>query len=207
MYRNRYLPTTMLVAALSIGLSPCLEAAPDNGTPSDQPAPAAETPDQTPAQERREIDAMAQSALDELSETKASARDLLSRARGYAVFQATRAGAIVTGAGGRGVAVDKTTGRRTYMKMASAGVGLGGGIQGYNLIVLFETPAALQSFLDGKWDASASAVAAAGKDGKNAVSSFVNGIAVYQLTDKGLMAQVDISGTRFWPNSKLNAQG
>jgi lipid-binding SYLF domain-containing protein len=207
MYRNKYFQASMVAAALWCALTPGLWAAPDNGTPAGDATATNAAANDTPAQQRHEIDAMARTTLDELTATQASAHDLLARASGYAVFQATRAGAIVTGAGGRGVAVDNTSGKHTYMTMASAGVGLGGGIQGYKLVLLFETPQALNTFLDGKWDASASAVAAAGKDGKNAVSSFVDGIAVYQLTDKGLMAQVDISGTRFWPNGKLNEQG
>ncbi len=31
-----------------------------------------------------------------------------------------------------------------------------------------------------------------------------NGLAVYQITDKGLMLQADISGTKNWKNKKLN---
>jgi hypothetical protein len=29
-------------------------------------------------------------------------------------------------------------------------------------------------------------------------------VAVYQLTNKGLMAHVDISGTKYWKSRKLN---
>jgi hypothetical protein len=31
-----------------------------------------------------------------------------------------------------------------------------------------------------------------------------NGVAYYQLTDKGLMASADISGTKYWKNDDLN---
>jgi len=39
---------------------------------------------------------------------------------------------------------------------------------------------------------------------KSAGTTFSNGLAVYPLTDKGLMLQADISGTQYWKNKKLN---
>jgi len=33
---------------------------------------------------------------------------------------------------------------------------------------------------------------------------FVNGLAIYQLTEKGLMLNADIAGTKYWKNKKLN---
>ncbi len=32
----------------------------------------------------------------------------------------------------------------------------------------------------------------------------MNGLAVYQITDKGLMLNADISGTKFWKDKNLN---
>ncbi|MEE4274069.1 MAG: hypothetical protein V2I67_20495 [Thermoanaerobaculales bacterium] len=55
------------------------------------------------------------------------------------------------------------------------------------------------------WQADASAQAAAGTAGAGAKSGFVNGIAIYQLTDKGLLASADIAGTKYWKNKKLNS--
>jgi lipid-binding SYLF domain-containing protein len=157
------------------------------------------------AQERQRIDAMSRDTLRELLAEAADAEALAADAAGHAVFRATRGGLIVTGAGGTGVVVDKATGQRTYMRMGSGGIGFGGGIQAYRLVVLFETAAAMQNFIDNGWDAATTAQAAAGKAGFNATSSFVDGIAIYQMTHKGLMAQADFSATRFWKSDKLNA--
>jgi lipid-binding SYLF domain-containing protein len=91
------------------------------------------------------------------------------------------------------------------MRMGSAGVGLGAGVQNYRLVILFETEAALNKFVDGSsWDAATSAQAAAGKSGVNVASSFVDNVAIFQLTNKGLMAQADLTGTRFWKSDELN---
>jgi lipid-binding SYLF domain-containing protein len=150
------------------------------------------------AQRRQEIDASAQATLDELLKTHPAAKDLYGRAVGYAVFTATKAGFIVSGGSGTGVAVDKSTGQRTYMRMGTGGIGLGIGAQRYSLVVLFETAEHLSKFVAGGWDSSVAAEAAAAKEGVNARSSFMDGVAYYQITDKGLMAHADISGTKFW---------
>jgi hypothetical protein len=42
------------------------------------------------------------------------------------------------------------------------------------------------------------------RHGGGASSGFNNGMAIYQVTDKGLMLQADISGTKYWKNGKLN---
>jgi lipid-binding SYLF domain-containing protein len=88
--------------------------------------------------------------------------------------------------------------------MATGGIGLGIGGQRYNLVVLFEDEAHLNRFIQGGWDSSASAQAAAGSDGIALTSSFVGGVAIFQITDRGLMAQADVSGTRFWVIDELN---
>jgi lipid-binding SYLF domain-containing protein len=153
-------------------------------------------------QRRQEIDSTAQATLDDLLKQE-HARDLYGRAAGYAVFTVTKGGFIVSGGGGNGVAVNKATGQRTYMRMGTAGVGLGIGGQRYSLVMLFETEDRLNKFLAGGWDSSATAEAAAGQEGVAVRSSFINGVAFYQITEKGLMAHADVSGTKFWVNDEL----
>jgi len=101
----------------------------------------------------------------------------------------------ISGGGGNGVAVNKGSGARTYMKMGTAGIGFGIGGQKYQVVFLFQDEKTFTKFVEKGWKADASAQAAAGTEGANATSGFVNGIAVYQITDKGLMASADIAGT------------
>jgi lipid-binding SYLF domain-containing protein len=159
--------------------------------------------DSRAASRRQEIDASAQAALDELFATDSNARDLYERAVGYAVFTATKAGFIVSGGGGTGVAVNKSTGQRTYMRMGTGGIGLGIGAQRYNVYALFETADRLEKFIAGGWDSSATAEAAAGTEGVAVRASFVDGVAFFQLTEKGLMAHADVTGTKFWVIDEL----
>jgi lipid-binding SYLF domain-containing protein len=155
--------------------------------------------DSTEAVKRRlEIDTTAQSTLDDLLKTEPGAKELYDKAAGYAVFAATKAGFIVSGGGGTGVAVNKATGARTYMRMGTGGIGLGIGAQRYSLVILFETEPHLTKFVAGGWDSSATAEAAAGQEGVAVRSSFYKGVAFYQITDKGLMAHADVTGTKFW---------
>jgi len=154
-------------------------------------------------QRKLEIDTAAQATLDELMSAHANVRDLYNRAAGHAVFTVTKAGFIVSGGGGNGVAVNKATGQHTYMRMGTGGIGLGVGGQRYNLVMLFETEDRLNKFLAGGWDSSASAEAAAGQEGVAVRSSFIDGMAFYQITDKGLMAWADVSGTKFWVTDEL----
>jgi lipid-binding SYLF domain-containing protein len=146
---------------------------------------------------------MSKDTIADLREDK-NAKQLLDSAYGHAVFDTTKGGFIVTGAGGTGVAMRRSGGDPIYMHMGSGGVGLGAGLENYKLVLLFENEDTYRRFVDGEWSAGASAQAAAGEEGAAAVAKFVNGVAVYHITDKGLIAQVDVSGVRFWPSDRLN---
>jgi lipid-binding SYLF domain-containing protein len=158
--------------------------------------PAARARDKQ-AQRHAKVDSMAAKALRKVLSKSDSARELYEKSVGYAVFDNLKLAFGFSGGGGSGVAVAKA-GERTYMKMATAGIGLGLGGQKYQVVFLFETQDALRSFVEKGWQADATAQAAAADKGANAVASFKNGIAYYQLTDKGLMASADLSGTKYW---------
>ena len=155
------------------------------------------------AQRREEIQQMSKETIADLRKDDV-ANKLLGEAYGHAVFDTTKGGFIVTGAGGTGVAMQKTGGKPVYMHLGAGGVGLGAGLENYKLIVLFQNKDAYDKFVEGAWSAGFSAQAAAGESGKAAVGKFVNGVAVYHLTDKGLIAQVDVTGVKFWPSDRLN---
>jgi lipid-binding SYLF domain-containing protein len=156
------------------------------------------------AAKRAAIDQMARETLERLLTENTGANLLADRAKGFAVFDSFKAAVLVSGGGGVGVAVDSSTGARTYMKMGTAGIGVGLGGQSYQIVFFFETQEAFDRFVTKGWQADASANAAAGTKGANETASFSNGVAVFQLTHKGLMAQADVSGTKYWKHKKLN---
>jgi len=153
---------------------------------------------------RMKINEMADKALEQVMNGNWKAEELFKSSYGWAAFDNLKIAFVVSGGGGNGVAIHKESGERTYMKMGTAGIGFGIGGQSYQVIFFFQDERTYHNFVEKGWKADASAQAAAGKDGVNATTGFVNGIAVWQITDKGLMASVDIAGTKYWKNKKLN---
>ncbi|MBW2277885.1 MAG: hypothetical protein JRF63_10355 [Deltaproteobacteria bacterium] len=158
------------------------------------------------ADKRAKIDRVAKESLDMLLGKSDGATKVYGESYGYAVFDNLKIAFGISGGGGSGVAVVKGSGAKTYMKMGTGGVGVGLGGQKYQVVFFFETDKAFTSFVEKGWKAEAGARAAAGTAGVNADTSFHDGLAIYQMTDKGLMAHADVSGTKYWKNKKLNAE-
>jgi lipid-binding SYLF domain-containing protein len=154
--------------------------------------------------QRAKINEVADETLQELFAENPKAKDLYDEAVGWAVFDNTKVAFGISGGGGSGVAVSKETGEKKYMKMGTGGVGLGLGVNKYQIVFLFQDSTTLKNFIDKGWQADAGATASAGKSSAEAKTNFVNGLAIYQLTEKGLMLNADIAGTKYWLNDKLN---
>ncbi len=161
----------------------------------------------TPAETRAKLDAMAQNSLARLVAEHENARPLVEESAGYAVFDTRQVEWGVAGAYGRGVAVDKASGQHTYMRMGSAGLGIGFGIGGFDtqVIILFETPAALQTFITQGVDATAEAGTMVGENKDQLTMGFVDGRAVFLLTKEGWKVSAKIAGARYWRDERLNA--
>jgi lipid-binding SYLF domain-containing protein len=172
-----------LTAAFLLGI-PGLVGAQDKEEPSAE------------EKERQEINAMAKQSLDRLFAQSAGS-----------VFAGTQTALALAGGRGKGVAVDRKSGKRTYMKLTSVGAGVGVGIQKLKTVFLFETKEKFDKFVEGGWEGDSTAGAAAGEDAAAVARSFTNGMAFYQLNDKGLIAQASVKGTKYSKNDKLNAGG
>ena len=150
------------------------------------------------------INETAKDALNDLFADHPKAKELYAKSYGWAAFNNLKLAFGFSGGGGNGVAVVKETGDKTYMKMGTVGVGIGLGINKYNVIFLFQDAQTFNTFVNKGWQADAGATAAAGKAAVDVATNFTNGMAIYQITDKGLMAAADIAGTKYWKNDKLN---
>ena len=153
---------------------------------------------------RMKIDETAQEALDSLFTSSPKAKNLYEMAYGWAVFDNLKLAFGFSGGGGNGVAKARESGKKTYMQMGTAGIGIGLGINKYQVVFLFQDSRTFKNFVENGWQADATASAVAGQTGAEAKTDFSNGIAIYQITDKGLMAFADIAGTKYWKNKKLN---
>ncbi len=153
---------------------------------------------------RAKLDEMADEALHALFAENPKAKVLYESSYGWAVFDNLKLAFGFSGGGGNGVAAAKKSGKHTYMKMGTAGVGIGLGANKYQVIFLFQDARTFDNFVNKGWQADAGATAAAGTSAAEVKTDFVNGLAIYQMTEKGLMANADIAGTKYWKNKKLN---
>ena len=82
----------------------------------------------SPEEKRARINEMADATIQELLADSPGAAELFAKAYGYAVFDNLKLSLMISGGGGQGVAVNKSSGGRTYMKMGTVGlnIGLGG---------------------------------------------------------------------------------
>ena len=154
--------------------------------------------------QRAKINEVAEETLQKLFAENPKAKALYDEALGWAVFDNTKVAFGVSGGGGKGVAVSKKSGKRAYMKMGTVGVGFGLGVNSYQIVFLFQDEATAKNFIENGWQADAGATASAGKNAAEAKTNFVNGLVIYQLTDKGLMLNADIAGTKYKLDDKLN---
>ena len=167
-------------------------------------APIAMAKKESNAEKRAEIDKVSKEALTEILEKAENSKKLFEQSYGYAVFDNMRITFIFSGGGGSGVAVNKASGKRTYMKLGTGGISLGIGAQKYQVIMFFENEEKFTTFIEKGWKAESGANAAAGTAGANVGTQFRDGVAVYQITESGLMASADISGTKYSVDKKLN---
>ncbi len=159
---------------------------------------------ETPPEEvRAEIDNMEKSSLQKLFKASAFAREQISSGYGYAAFDTRKFSFLITTEYGAGVAVENA-GKRTYMKMASGGVNIGLGGEFYNIVFIFQNKAAFDKFVNNGYEFGSEATAVGGTDSARTEVRFVNGVAVYKLDSKGLKLTLDLTGTKYWKDDKLN---
>lgn len=162
-----------------------------------------------PDEQRKTIQAMKQETLKKLYQYHPAAEKKVANSIGYAVFSNTGINVLLLSTGnGWGVAHNNETGKDAYMKMFSAGVGIGMGVKDFRGVFVFTTKDAFETFVEHGWQASAQADAAAkaGEKGGAADSAIdvAPGVELCQLTENGLALQATIQGTKYWKNDDLN---
>jgi len=158
-------------------------------------------------EQRAEIDQATSEVLTELYRQEPGARDYVENAAGYAVFSSIGINVLlVSTANGKGVAHYRN-GEKVYMKMFSAGGGIGMGVKDFRLIFTFENREAPNNFVAEGWTAGAHADAAAKHhDEGDAAALAIDvspGVKLFQLTESGLALQATIQGTNYWKDDDL----
>lgn len=174
------------------------------GATADTVGDAVKREEVPPEEARAEIDQKASDALERLFEASSVAKSQFESAAGYAVFDTRKFSFLITTGTGAGVAVDKATGERTYMKMATGGVNIGGGVKFYQVVFLFPDNETLNDLIEKGWTADADAMAASGDEGASLGMQLENGVIVHNLSDKGLALAATLTGTKYWKDAELN---
>jgi len=164
----------------------------------------------TVADKRQDARHMRSETLTKLYQVHPQARQQIAKAVGYGVFSNVGVNLVFVSAGnGWGIVRDNKSGKDVYMKMVSAGIGIGLGVKDFRGVFVFTSKDAMRRFTEHGWDASAQADAAAkaGKKG-DAYTGAIDvapGIKLYQITEHGLALQATIQGTKYWPDDELNS--
>ncbi len=149
------------------------------------------------ASKRSELETQSEAKLEEMLTRDPSLQSLIDQSAGYVVFpEVKQGGAIVGGAGGRGVVYEK--GRMigfAQLSQASVGAQLGG--QKYAELVIVRDKPTLDKMRYGSFDVGGHASAVILRQGVAEETRFGdNGVAVIVAPIGGAMINVSVSGQR-----------
>jgi lipid-binding SYLF domain-containing protein len=159
--------------------------------------------------QQKEIQSMAQDTLQQLYKAEPKTKSVIKHAAGYAVFSNMGVKILLAGSGnGKGIAVNNKNKHETFMKMLQVQAGLGMGVKKFRVIFVFDNEKALDSFINSGWQLGGQSTAAATtgtKGGSMAGAASVSeGVWMYQLTEKGLAAEISATGTKYYKDNDLN---
>ena len=158
---------------------------------------------------RADIVKMSDATLSRLYKAQPQAKAAVAKAAGYAVFSNFGMKILLAGSGtGKGVAVNNSTKKKTYMKMVEVQAGLGIGVKKFRLVWVFEKQKDLDAFINSGWELGGQTSAAAQASGQGAAfagaMSVAPGVWLYQLTDDGLALELTAKGTKYYKDGDLN---
>lgn len=169
---------------------------------------------ETVAEKRASVRKMRDTTLADLYKERPDAKGAATTAVGYAVFSSigTNLGLLST-ARGYGIHHDNGTGKETYMKMMSLGGGVGVGVKDFRVIFFFFDKDAMNRFVEqgidfkGQADAAAQTAEEDGIDmnaTQNLEGAVTAKVAVFQMTEAGLVGQATLQGTKYSVDEELN---
>lgn len=126
-----------------------------------------------------------------------SIEGFFDKSYGYAVLPKVFKGAFwVGGAHGKGLVYEQGK-RAGYCSMSQATLGFSFGGEFFREIIFFRDKVDMDRFRVGEYTFSAQATAVALKSGAAAKADYKSGMAVFVMTDAGLMVDASIGGQKF----------
>lgn len=133
----------------------------------------------------------------------------IAKAAGYGVYKNIGVHIFVPSSeSGWGVVHNNLTGKNTYMKFFSIGLGLGLGVRDFRGILVFDNQKSIKDFINSGWGFSgqANAVFKSGETGGgiSAAHEVMPGVTLYKVNVAGFALQATLQGAKNWKNTDLN---
>jgi len=159
--------------------------------------------------QQKEVRDTANKTLQQLYKAEPHAKTAVKHAAGYAVFNNMGVKILVAGSGrGKGIVVNNKTKKETFIKMIELQAGLGMGVKKFSVVFVFDNDKVLASYINSGWELGEQATAAATTGTKGgAMSGAVSvsdGVWMYQMTEKGLAAEITAKSTKHYKDDDLN---
>jgi len=157
---------------------------------------------------QEEIKKVTATSLEKFYKAEPKLKEEVAKAPGYAVFTTYGLSFLIGGQGGKGLAHDNRTKHDTFMDLARASAGLQIGASESEMLFIFKSQKALQTFIDKGWDAGGGGQMSAGAAGKGVGAGggeqAIADATYYTLTKNGLQAGIQVEGTKVWKDKELN---
>jgi lipid-binding SYLF domain-containing protein len=160
-------------------------------------------------EQRTAIMDMSNQTLQQVYAQYPAAQATVQNGAGYAVFSDTGLKFMFGGgAHGEGVAVNNATNQPTYMKMIELQPGFGFGAENFRVVFIFANQGAFDQFVTSGWEFGANAMAAvqsSTQGGGGQMGATVSpGVTMYQLTEKGVIVGISLTGAKYYRDDALN---
>ncbi|MFO1372403.1 MAG: hypothetical protein U1F42_08405 [Candidatus Competibacteraceae bacterium] len=150
--------------------------------------PAGKLSEKAKLEQQQRIIKIQNQTLAQLYKLKPQAQTEIEQSAGYGVFDINGLNVVLADAQGRGVVLDKTSGKTTYMRLMQPDPIPSGRIRPYRQVLIFSDHQKLAQFT---------------ADGLPVDTSGNFSIKVYQLNDKGVTLQTDW-GARYFRDPDIN---
>lgn len=136
-------------------------------------------------------------AVERFKRVDSGLESLIHAAAGHAVFpRVGKGGLVFGGAHGRGLVFENGVVVGTAkMSQFTFGAQIGG--QSFAELILFETIESLGQFKESRYEMAAQIGAVAAAEGVSKNAKYVDGVMVFTLANRGLMAEASIGGQKF----------